>query len=99
MDNKMNFKAYALDQLREYLIINEITIEDKSDLKKIYLEMLNKGYFYKADVARMLDDVRDAISELGKAYEKNSDIVDEDLIFYGSKRVLEKMNPINKIKR
>ena len=99
MDKKMNFKAYALDQLREYLIINEITIEDKSDLKKIYLEMLNKGYFYKADVSRMLDDVRNVFSDLGKAYEKNSDIIDEDLVFYGSKRVLEKLNSANRAKR
>lgn len=98
MEKITNFKAYALDQMREYLIVNDIEVESKEDFTKIYFDMLKTGYFYKADVANELDEVRNIIRDFAKAYEKDRDILEKDLIFMGSRRVLEKMN-VNKPKR
>jgi hypothetical protein len=98
MEKITNFKAYALDQMREYLIVNDIEVESKEDFTKIYFDMLKSGYFYKADVANELDEVRNIIRDFAKAYEKDKDLLERDLIFMGSRRVLEKMN-VNKPKR
>ncbi len=98
MEKIANFKAYALDQMREYLVINDIEVESKEDFTKIYFDMLKGGYFYKADVANELDEVRNVIRDFAKAYEKDKDILEKDLIFMGSKRVLEKMSA-NRAKR
>ena len=96
--NEEQIKALALDELREYLIINDIVIEDKEDIKKAYLDMRNAGYFHKAIVSDGLEIVRKTFSSLADAYEKDQSIVESDLIFFGSRKVLEKMNN-NKIKR
>ena len=96
--NEEQIRALALDELREYLIINDIEVESKEDIKKAYLDMRNAGYFYKAELNDGLDIVRKTLSALADAYEKDQSIVESDLIFFGSRRVLEKMNS-NKIKR
>ena len=95
MNEIENFKAYALDQLREYLVINDIEIESKDDFVKIYLDMLKGGYFYKADINDKLNEVKSAFNDLAKAYEKDRDILERDLIFFGSRRVLEKLHQNN----
>ena len=97
LENK-SVKAYALDQLREYLIINDVEVTNKDDFVKIYLDMKNGGYFYKADVKGALAEVRQAFSELADAYEKDADVLEKDLIFGGAKRALEKISS-NKAKR
>jgi hypothetical protein len=91
MEQKKSFKAYAFDQLREYLIINDVTINSKEDFIEIYFKMKKEGYFYKADLNGELEQVRDAFTELSRAYDADKDIVEKDLIFGGSKRVMEKM--------
>ena len=80
------------------MIVNDVEVESKEDFTKIYFDMLKAGYFYKSDVANELDEVRNIIRDFAKAYEKDKDILEKDLIFMGSRRVLEKMN-VNKLKR
>ena len=102
MDNtamtKEKIKAFALDELREYLIINDVEILKKDDIKEAYLTMKSMGYFSKAINAGAIDVVRDAFSELAELYEKDKDVVEKDLIFFGSRKVMEKIAG-NKIKR
>ena len=94
MGETKSIKAYAYDQLREYLIVNDVEVTKKEDLIEIYFKMRKEGYFYKADVQGELEEVRMAFTELGKAYDKDRDILEKDLIFMGSKRVLEKMDSV-----
>lgn len=96
--NEQQIKALALDELREYLIINDVEIESKENIKQAYLDMRSAGYFYKAELSGGLETVRKTFSELADAYEKDKSIIESDLIFFGSRKVLEKMNS-NKIKR
>lgn len=96
--NEEQIRALALDELREYLIINDVEIESKEDIKKAYLDMRNAGYFHKAIMSNGLDVVRKTLSALADAYEKDQSIVESDLIFFGSRKVLEKMKS-NKTKR
>lgn len=98
MGDKNWVRAYALDTLREYLIINDIEINNKQDFVAVYLKMRKEGYFYKADLNEALDIVRDVFSKLAEAYQKDKNIVESDLIFRGSGCVLEKLDA-PKIKR
>ena len=98
MEDKRTIKAHALEQLREYLIINDVEVNDKEDIIEIYLTMRKKGYFLKADMNHWLDDVRSTFKEFADAYSKDKDILEKDLIFFGARKVLEKINA-NKIKR
>lgn len=91
-------KAIIIEEIREYLIINDIEIFSSDDLKEVYLNMRNAGYFYKAMVNDKLDAVRQIFSQLAEAYERDKSIIESDLIFFGSRKVLEKMNN-NKIKK
>lgn len=99
MGENKTVKAYTLDQLREYLIINDVEIKSKEDFVEIYLKMNSEGYFYKAHLSESMDEVRDAFSILADAYTKDKDIVEKDLIMFGSKRVLEKINSNRSAKR
>jgi len=98
MEDKKIVKAYALEQLREYLIINDVEISCKDDIKKAYLNMKKQGYFFKANTKELMDDVRVTISQLAEAYDKDKDILEKDLIFFGARRVLEKMDTNKKTK-
>lgn len=91
-------KAYTLDQIREYLIINDVEVNSREDIIALYLKMRGEKYFYKADVNESLDVVKETFKDLAEAFEKDKDILEKDLIFFGSKKALEKMEN-NKIKR
>lgn len=91
MGDKNWVKAYALDAIREYLIINDVEINGKQDFVALYLKMRKEGYFYKADLNDALDIVRDVLGRLADAYEKDKNIIESDLIFRGSGCVLEKL--------
>jgi len=92
-------KSYALDELREYLVYNDVSIESKDDLVKVYVKMHNQGYFFKAEINNVMNEVKQILNEFGDAYEKDHDILEKDLIFFGSKKVLEKLNNPNKTKQ
>ena len=57
-----------------------------------------EGYIYKAEVNEVLNVVKETFEEFGKAFEKDKDILEKDLIFLGHKKVLDKLNS-NKVKR
>lgn len=90
-------KSIIIEEIREYLIINDIEISAVEDFKETYLKMRSVGYFHKAISSDRLDAVRQVFSDLAEAYEKDKSIIESDLIFFGARKVLEKMN--NKVKR
>ena len=98
MKDLITVKNYALDQLREYLIINDVEISNKEELIVLFSKMYKEGYFYKAEINEVLDVVKETFEEFGKAFEKDKDILEKDLIFLGHKKVLDKLNS-NKVKR
>ena len=98
MKNIEDIRVYALEQIRRYLITTDTEIKTKEDFKRLYFDMFNEGYLYEADVQRKLDGVKSIITDLSSAYLKDKNIIEEDLIFFGAKRVLEKIDK-NKRKR
>jgi len=54
--------------------------------------MFNEGYFYEADEQRKLDGVKRTITDLLNAYLKDKNIIEDDLIFFGAKKVLGKID-------
>ncbi len=98
MSMKIEVKNYALDELREYLIYNDITVASRDDLIKVYSDMYDKGYFFKAYMNDKMDEVKSILNDFANAYEKNKDILEKELIFFGSRRVLEKMESM-KVKK
>lgn len=84
-------KAYAYDSLREYIVYNNIEVKSKDDLTKIFVVMHDKGYFYKAVVNNLFDEVKSALKEFANYYEKDNSILEKDLVFFGSRRVIEKI--------
>ena len=183
MGENKSVKAYILDLLREYLIINDIEIEDKENFKTVCEAMNKEGYFYKLYLnnelkmsgedfynyfksvfgefaesyakdngistkdSKMSDEefkdhivyeyfkevcaqfanihakdeeeakedsktnnekfydfiaykyIEAVFNEFASVYERDADILEKDLIFGGSKRVLDKINNNGKIKR
>ena len=91
MKDLKNVKVYALEQLREYLVINNVEVNERDDLIAVYLKMHKEGYFYKAEINDCINQVKATFSEFANAYEKDKDIMETDLIFMGARRVLEKM--------
>lgn len=98
MDIK-KIKSDALEQLREYLVINDIEIDSKEDFIVVYLKMRNEGYFYQAERNDALEEVKETITELAKAFEKDKDILEKDLILFGPRRVIEKLEGNKTAKR
>ena len=94
MEKSISIKAYALDSLRRYLIVNDIEIGSKDEFTAVYFDMYKAGYFYKADVSNKLEEVKATFDEFSRAYTKDKDILEKDLIFFGSRRVIEKMEAI-----
>ncbi len=92
-----SIKVYALEQLREYLIINDIELNSSDDFISTYFKMHKEGYFYKAEVSGKLEEIKRLFSQLAKQYENDKDIIERDLIFRGPLKVIEKLQ--NKIKR
>lgn len=92
-----SIKVYALEQLREYLIINDIELNSNDDFISTYFKMHKEGYFYKAEVSGKLDEIKKLFSQLSRVHEVNRDIIERDLIFRGPLTVLEKMT--NKAKK
>lgn len=85
-------KSYALEGLREYLVYNNIKIECREDLVKAYMKMHDGGYFFKAVMQNSMNEVKEILKEFADAWEKDQDILEKDLVFFGARRVLEKMN-------
>ena len=82
----------TLNSLRTYLVTSEAEVNSKEDFKKVYFKMYKEGYFFKADLADALDQVKKVFDELELFCENNKNIIEEDLIFYGARRVIDKMN-------
>ena len=91
-----DIETHALEELREYLIFNNIEIKSKDQLMNVYLKMFNEGYYYKATIYVMRDDVRKALKNFANAYEENHDVLDKELIFFGAKKAIAKMRKMKR---
>ena len=85
-------KSYALEELREYLVYNDVKIETRDDLLKAYLKMHDGGYFFKAEINKVMNEVKEVLNDFADAWEKDHDILEKDLVFFGARKVLEKLN-------
>lgn len=86
---------YALEELREYIIYNDVKIEEKDDLTYTFVKMYDKGYFFKADINNLMNEVRTILNKFAQAWEKDHDILEKDLIFFGPRKVLQKMETMS----
>ena len=89
-------KVFALETFREYIVYNVDKIHSKDDLVKIYLKMNSKGYFYKAEECKKMNEVKRVLNELFRVYEKDHSIIEKDLIYFGANRVLQKLENYKK---
>lgn len=98
--NKSEIEAYALNSLREYLIYNDIEINNKDELIECYEKMEAQGYFWRAIEGNAMNIVNDVLKKLANAYVEDKNIIENDLIFMGARKVIEKMEQMkNKRKR
>ncbi len=89
---------YTFEALREFVVYSEEKIENVDDLLKIYIIMKNQGYFYEADKDGKMNEVKKYLRKFSKAYSIDKDILEKDLKFMGYKKVLEKLEQIDKNK-
>ena len=89
---KSKLRAYALDQLREYLILDCDELQENVDLKKTLDIMKKKGYFFKVNSTEDEKEIERTFEEFANAYKNDKSILEKDLIFFGSRRAIEKMD-------
>jgi len=83
-----DYRAYAIESLREYIVYNAITINDRDDLLKVYIMMREEGYFFKAELNKKMDVVKKTLNDFTKLYEEDPAEIEEDLIMFGANRIL-----------
>lgn len=83
-----DYRVYAIESLREYIVYNAMEINDKDDLIKIYIMMREDGYFFKAEINKKMDIVKKTLNDFTKLYEEDPAEAEEDLIMFGANRIL-----------
>lgn len=91
-----DMKVFALEELRAYIVFNSVEIHDRDDLLRVYLKMHKEGYFYKVEEAGKMREIKKMLNDFSNAYEKDADILEEDLVRFGAGRVLDKIEKMKK---
>ena len=86
----------ALEDIREFIVYNDIEITSKDDLIEMFVKMSSKGYFYRVKKENQMRKLRIVLKQFAKAYEQDKDILDTDLIIKGPRVVLEKLENFKK---
>ena len=81
----------AFEEIREFIVYNDININCKDDLLELFVKMKAKGYFDKIKKANRMRDFRNILSAFVKAYEYDNSILDPVLIVNGPRAFLEKV--------
>ena len=91
-----DYRVYALETLREYLVYNDVDIKDKHDLIKTFIIMREEGYFFKAVINKKMNEVRKTLNEYIALYEQNPTEIENELIVFGSRKILQRIDSISK---
>lgn len=86
----------SFEQIREYIVFNDIEVDGKDDLIKLFVTMSDKGYFYEAKQKEKMKELRSLFSKFANYYEEDKAILDKDLIFFGPRAVFEKIQNYKK---
>ena len=95
MDDE-KLKWFVLEELREYIVYNDIEITCRDDLLKTFIEIREDGYFYEVEEADKMREARAILNKFADAYENDKDILEKDLVLMGPRVVLEKIEKIKK---
>lgn len=88
----------AFEEIREYILENNMDITCKDDLLELFIKMRNKGFFSEVKKEKKMRVLREKLSVFCAIYEKDPTILDPTLIVKGPKKVLEKIEkyPVKK---
>ena len=86
----------ALEDIREFIVYNDIEINCKDDLIELFVKMSSKGYFHRVKKENKMRQLRVVLKQFAEAYEQDKNILDTDLIIRGPRVVLEKLENIKK---
>ena len=88
-DEKIEFRV--LEELREYIVFNDITINCKDDLLRTFIEIIEDCYLHEVSEAGKMNVARDVMNRFVKYYAKDKSILENDLIMFGPTPVMEKI--------
>ena len=88
----------AFEEIREFIVYNDIDVNCKDDLLEVFVKMKSTGYFDKVKKEHRIRDFRRLLSEFAKIYEEDREILDTVLIINGPRVLLEKLEKQEKRK-
>lgn len=88
----------AFEEIREFIVYNDIDVKCKDDLLEVFVKMKSKGYFDKVKKEYRIRDFRRLLSEFARMYEEDKEILDTVLIINGPRVLLEKLEKQEKRK-
>ena len=88
----------AFEEIREFIVYNDIEISCKDDLIELFVKMREKGYFGEVKKDHRMRELRENLSVFSKIYEKDATILDPGLIIRGPNKVLERIEKYKKRK-
>lgn len=92
--DKLMFDGF--EEIRRYIIENDVEITCKDDLVELFVTMRDKGYFYPIRKENRMRDFRELLSKFANYYEENKRILDPGLILKGAAEVLKKLEKYQK---
>ena len=95
MDNE-KVKWMVLEELREYIVYNDVEISCRDDLLKAFIEIREDCYLHEIEEAGKMKEARNIFNKFADAYVCDKDILEKDLILMGPRVVLEKLENIKK---
>lgn len=81
----------VFEEIREFIVYNDLNITCKDDLLEVVVKMKAKGYFDKVKKENRMREFRSLLSAFTKAYEEDQSILDPILIVNGPRVLLEKL--------
>lgn len=96
--NDRDVEMFVLEELREYIVYNDIVIWSRDDLLKTFIEIREDGYLYEIEEAGKMRIARAILNKFADEFEKDKDLLEKDLIIMGPRIVLEKMDKTKKNK-
>jgi len=96
MAKSISLEEYVLEQMREFIITRDVKIESKEDIVDLYGKMYKEGYFFQASMKGegALKAVQSFIGDFANCYEKDASVLENELIFFGPRKTIEKMEAL-----